>query len=202
MPTKSSTSGVSSAKSSSNSNSRLNDYGRLSKSGIKIVSYGGKRYRIADSKDYRGEGFFSGWRGLAFSVGLFLLIIAAVSALRVWATGTDATKRAWDDVLALLADNTSGGISPEDLRDAIVTVVQKDEYEFTGPVSEGGSVTAPSEYLGSDDGMSTTELWVDGFRWYRSDTAARGYVESGTDAITVNTAVPDGAECLFRYYEK
>ena len=102
----------------------------------------------------------------------------------------------------LLKDNTIGSISAQDLRDAVVSMhpAAFQEFLFTG----AGTSDAINISDLTDDYTffvaSSTELFVNGIKWYRNGVTQNSYTEDTTnyEYITPAYAIPSGAHCLLR----
>lgn len=96
-----------------------------------------------------------------------------------------------------LADNSSLGISEQDLRDAIYSTMAKQQVVVSGDGSVGPyTVNSIVGFL-----ISSTEVFVDGRAYARDVSVILGYTEA-TDglSITFNNPVDSGAEILVKFY--
>lgn len=102
----------------------------------------------------------------------------------------------------LLKNNTIGSISAQDLRDAVVSMHPGafQEFLFTGDgTSDAINISDLSETYTSFVANST-ELYVNGIKWYRSGTSQNSYTEDTTnyEYITPAYNIPNGAHCMLR----
>lgn len=113
------------------------------------------------------------------------------------------TIRSLTALQTLLANNSLGAISAQDLRDVLITDHPQSivEYEFTGDgTTDAVTITAISSGTYTYFLENTTELFVQGLRWYRGRSGEGGYTEADNEtSITPSTAIPDGARCMLRF---
>ena len=112
------------------------------------------------------------------------------------------TARTRAEILALLADNTAGDISPQDIRDAIVSMfgVSSAIYVADGSVAQTGITTTPAKMTGFTNNLAgvggmtpdhtddSIEVPIDGDYLFLAQISASGSIN---DVFEVHVAIDD-----------